>query len=216
MDKLTFRNTYWNYYKQLESDFFSYSPYCEIDECNENAFSVRYLQLYLSICGEIDTICKRFCKLLDDNLELDRCGINSYISILNQEYPTIAQEKVELLNYKYNEIQPWQSIKDGNVPGWWTTYNAIKHHRDEIKNGKENYKCANQKNVINALCALYVLIEYWAAKNFAIDKDETQNSVMILFVSKKLRLTHWNFYEAFMGKWFNTKRFYEYLEKKVV
>lgn len=69
MDKLTFRNTYWNYYKQLESDFFSYSPYCEIDECNDNAFSVRYLQLYLSICGEIDTICKRFCKLLDDNLE---------------------------------------------------------------------------------------------------------------------------------------------------
>ena len=62
----------------------------------------------------------------------------------------------------------------------------------------------------------YVLIEYWAAKNFAIDKNETQNSVMILFVSKKLRLIHWNFYEAFMGKWFNTKRFYEYLEKKVV
>lgn len=46
--------------------------------------------------------------------------------------------------------------------------------------------------------------------------NETQNSVMILFVSKKLRLIHWNFYEAFMGKWFNTKRFYEYLEKKVV
>ena len=98
MDKLTFQNTYWNYYKQLESDFFSYSPYCEIDECNEDAFSVRYLQLYLSICGEIDSICKRFCKLLDDNLELDRCGINNYISILNREYPTIAQEKVELFN----------------------------------------------------------------------------------------------------------------------
>lgn len=94
--------------------------------------------------------------------------------------------------------------------------NTIKHHRDEIKNGKENYKCANQKNVINALCALYVLIEYWAAKNFAIDKDETQNSVMILYVSKKLRLIHWNFYESFIGEWFNTKRFYEYLEKKVV
>lgn len=147
---------------------------------------------------------------------MNRCGINDYISILNREYPTIAQEKVELLNYKYDEMQPWQSIKDGEVPSWWTTYNAIKHHRDEIENGKENYKCANQKNVINALCALYVLIEYWAAKNFAIDKNETQNSVMILFVSKKLRLIHWNFYEAFMGKWFNTKRFYEYLEKKVV
>ena len=46
MEKLIFRNTYWNYYEQLESDFFSYSPYCEIDECNDDAFSVRYLQLY--------------------------------------------------------------------------------------------------------------------------------------------------------------------------
>ena len=46
--------------------------------------------------------------------------------------------------------------------------------------------------------------------------NETQNSVMILFVSKKLRLIHWNFYESFIGEWFNTKRFYEYLEKKVV
>lgn len=216
MDKLTFQNTYWNYYKQLESDFFSYSPYCEIDECNDDAFSVRYLQLYLSICGEIDSICKRFCKLLDDSLELDRCGINNYISILNREYPTIAREKVKLLNYKYDEVQPWLSIKDGKVPSWWTTYNAIKHHRDEIKNGKENYKYANQKNVINALFALYILIEYWAAKNFAIDKDETQNSIMILFVSKKLRLIYWNFYEAFIGEWFNTKRFYEYLEKRVI
>lgn len=174
--------------------FFSYSPYCEIDECNDDAFSVRYLQLYLSICGEIDSICKRFCKLLDDSLELDRCGINNYISILNREYSTIAREKVKLLNYKYNEVQPWLSIKDG----------------------KENYKYANQKNVIDALFALYILIEYWAAKNFAIDKDETQNSIMILFVSKKLRLIYWNFYEAFIGEWFNTKRFYEYLEKRVI
>lgn len=132
--------------------------------------------------------------MLDDSLELDRCGINNYISILNREYPTIAREKVKLLNYKYDEVQPWLSIKDG----------------------KENYKYANQKNVINALFALYILIEYWAAKNFAIDKDETQNSIMILFVSKKLRLIYWNFYEAFIGEWFNTKRFYEYLEKRVI
>ena len=40
MDKLTFQNTYWNYYKQLESDFFSYSPYCEIDACNQKPDSL--------------------------------------------------------------------------------------------------------------------------------------------------------------------------------
>ncbi len=216
MDKLIFRNTYWNYYKQMEQDFFSYSPYCEIDEHNGNAFSVRYLQLYLSICSEIDTICKRFCKLLDAGLQSDRCGIMDYIPILNRAYPTIAREKVELINYKYHEVQPWRSIESGEAPEWWRRYNAVKHHRDEIEGDKVNYRYANQENVLNALCALYVLVEYWATQNFAMDKQETQNAIMLLFKSPKLRLTYWNFYEIFMGEWFNTKRFHEYLEKETV
>ena len=60
MEYIPFRNTYWNYYTQIERDFFSYAPYCEVDEQNTNAFSTRYLQLLLSICGEIDSIFKTF------------------------------------------------------------------------------------------------------------------------------------------------------------
>ena len=53
VDVLEFRKLYWNYYLQLESDFFSYSPYCEIDTANDKAFSIKYLQLLLSVCGEL-------------------------------------------------------------------------------------------------------------------------------------------------------------------
>lgn len=222
VDVLEFRNLYWNYYIQLENDFFSYSPYCEIDQCNDNAFSVKYLQLLLSVCGEIDSICKTFCKALDNDFDPDTAGIDNYISILREEYPTFATEKVKIIGYKYREMQPWKSIAYGYAPNWWHNYNAIKHHRDQEQNGKANYKYANQKNVIDALCALYVLLEYWAAKNFVIGRDEAikqlnanpNEHTMYSLKSRHLNLTNWTFYETYMGQypWFNPRRFYLYLE----
>lgn len=222
MDVLEFKKLYWNYYLQLESDFFSYSPYCEIDTANDNAFSIKYLQLLLSVCGEIDSICKTFCKVLNDNFDPNNAGIDDYISILQEKYPTFAMEKVKILSYKYREVQPWKSIAHGHSPNWWQDYNAIKHHRDQERNGKANYKYANQKNVADALCALYVLLEYWAAQNFVPDRDELSNSksttydsTMESLKSSRLNLTYWNFYYGFFGQklGFEPRSFYQYLEK---
>lgn len=218
MDVLEFRKLYWNYYLQLESDFFSCSPYCEIDTANDNTFSIKYLQLLLSVCGEIDSICKTFCKALDGSLDTDKAGILEYIPVLLRNYPTFAGETVRILGYHYREMQPWKSIVKGYVPNWWSRYNAVKHHRDE----KENYKHANQKNAIEALSALYILIEYWAAKNFLPDKDtaikelnaDPNEHTMSSLTSHHLNLVNWTFYESFMGQqpWFNPRRFYLYLE----
>lgn len=217
MDILDFKNTYWSYYLQIEHDFFSINPYCAIDQSNNNSFSVKYLHLHLSICSEIDTICKTLCKELSDELVLSKCGITDYIKILNRSYPTFFNEVVSLIGYKYNDVQPWKSIKNNHVPNWWNIYNDIKHHRDQIKNNKENYKYANQKNIIEALCALYVLIQYWAAKNFVTDKEEEHNSVMTSFKSKALHLVNWEFYFDFMGQgeWFSSKSYFKYKAKEV-
>jgi len=218
VDVLDFRKLYWNYYLQLESDFFSYNPYCEIDTANDNTFSIKYLQLLLSVCGEIDSICKTFCKSLDSSLDTDKAGILEYIPVLLRNYPTFAGETVRVLGYHYREMQPWKSIAAGYIPNWWSRYNAVKHHRDE----KENYKHANQKNAIEALSALYILIEYWAAKNFLPDKDtaikqlnaDPNEHTMSSLTSHHLNLVNWTFYESFMGQrpWFNPRRFYLYLE----
>lgn len=221
MDVLEFRNLYWNYYLQLENDFFSYSPYCEIDTANDNAFSVKYLQLLLSVCGEIDSICKTFCKKLDENLDLNTAGILEYTPILCMNYPTFADEAVQVLGYRYRELQPWKSIAWGHAPNWWQRYNAIKHHRDQKTNGLENYKYANQKNAIEALSALYILIEYWAAKNFVPNRDEVFNSKNTTFDSTmeslkscKLNLVRWKFYYGFFGQKLGVepRSFYQYLE----
>lgn len=198
MDWLLYKNTYWNYFEQLEKDFFDTSIYCEIDDCNKSSYSIKYLQALLSICGEIDTIFKTFCKKLDLSLDIDTCGIDDYIRVIKQSYPTFAMEKVVLVGYKYSELVPWKSIDKNFPPNFWKIYNKVKHHRDSASNGKENYKYANQKTVLEALSALYVLEQYWVAYNF-IDEGIKENTIIPRFKSKKLSLTNWKFYSTYFN-----------------
>lgn len=218
MDIKKFIEIYWNYYNQLEADFFSLESFCAIDEVNDNAFSTKYLQLVLSICGEIDTICKRMCNCLDPNMDMNTCGINEYKSILMEHYPQIAAERVRIEKHIYREVQPWKSWAHKRTPQWWSIYNKVKHHRDDLWNNKEAYKYANQKTTIDALCALYIVLEYWAAYNFVL-KNEYKNSRNMLQVkSKNLKITGWiPFYEYFMGNdFFASEKCRAYLNVKQV
>ena len=212
MNLIDFVNKYWNYYMQLENDFFSFEAYCSIDNDNDDSFSTRYLQLFLSICGEIDTICKTFCKKLDNSLNTNNCRITDYIKILNANYTTFAEEKIKLNNYKYLSFKPWENLKSNSSPDWWKDYNLVKHHRDELTDGKENYKLANQKNTIQALCALYILIEYWISDIFIHDPTYS-NIIMPKLKSKKFTLENWDdFYPFFAGNTrFDKEKFSKYI-----
>lgn len=200
MDINKFIEIYWNYYRQLEGDFFSLEPFCAIDKVNDNAFSTKYLHLILSICGEIDTICKRMCSCIDPDMDMDTCGINEYKNIMMTHYPKIADERVVIRKHIYREVQPWQPWAHKQTPHWWSIYNKLKHHRDELWNNKEAYKYANQKTTIDALCALYIVLEYWAAYNFVLRNEDKNSYNMLQVKSKNLMITGWNpFYEYFMG-----------------
>lgn len=214
MDFQTFRNMYWNYYKQLEDDFFLCIPYCEIDDDNDKTYSIKYLQLLLSICSEIDAICKVFCKEIDEKIDTNTCGITEYMEVLPKRYPTFPKEEIFFVGINYRIMQPWKSIEKRFPPSWWSAYNKVKHHRDKIENGRINYKLANQKNVAASLAALYVLVEYWAAFHFANNPQETQNYEMSMLHSKRMSIKKWHFLETFLGQppWFNTKRFLAYLK----
>jgi len=214
---ISFRKLYWNYYKQIENDFFSYVPYCELDKQNDNSFSMRYLQLILSICGEIDTIFKTFCYSIKSDFDTEKSGIDDYIDIITNCFPTFATETVNLLNYQYRTISPWKAVQYNQIPNWWSSYNKLKHHRDKVENSRENYKMATQKNTIEALSALYILVEYWTAYTFIINNGgsiEKENAIMPFFKSKEFYMPEWKFYYCFMGpqEWFDTTLFLEYIK----
>lgn len=218
MDINKFIEVYWNYYKQVEGDFFSLEPFCAIDKANDSAFSTKYLQLILSICGEIDTICKRMCSCLDLEMDIETCGINDYKNIIMKHYPQIADERVRIEKHIYHEVQPWQPWAYRNTPHWWTVYNKVKHHRDEVWNSKEAYKYANQKTTIDALCALYIVLEYWAVYNFVLRNENKNSRDMLQVKSKNLVISGWSsFYTYFMGNnFFESEKCRAYLNVKQV
>lgn len=205
MTENEFHGQYWNYYIQLENDFFALEPFCSIDTANSNSFSVKYLQLILSICGEIDTICKRLCYCLDETIDVAKVGIDDYRAILMANYPQIADECVSIKRHNYRKIKPFQSWAFKHNPQWWDAYNRIKHHRDEDYSGKKAYQHATQKNVIDALAGLYIVEIYWAAYTFVLKNGLVDNIIMNGLKSTQLVIENWKpFYQGVVGrKYFN-------------
>ena len=56
---------YFDYYLELERDFFVTEPYVLIDKDNYGAFSVQYNRIFQSICSEIDCLLKVLCMCLE-------------------------------------------------------------------------------------------------------------------------------------------------------
>lgn len=209
MDKESFKKLYWNYYLELEKDTFQCHRYCEIDELNDNSYSIKYLQLLLHICSEIDVLSKKVCSIVDNNhyFKSEKATINDYKKIFKKYLPTLNDEIVVLKNYRYRDIQPWKGINSNETPFWWKSYNVLKHHRDE----NNNYTLATQKTLMYSISALYILLEYCCALYYT---NNNSGDEMIEFVSKQLQLKQWKcFYSSFIGQdWFEKKDFLKYLK----
>lgn len=217
MDINKFISLYWNYYLQLENDFFELEPYIALDELNKTAYSTKYLQLIVSVCGEIDTLCKRLSISIDNELDEDKCGIDDYRRIIMNNYYSISEEVVVVYNRDYHSIQPWKAWSYKHNPDFWNAYNRMKHHRDKEFNGREGYKYATQKNAVESVAALYVILQYWAAFIFARDEEDNMNSAMPRLKSNKLFMENWQgFYQSFMGQkpWFVTPLYLKYIKEK--
>jgi len=166
---------FWKYYLKLEDDFLQTEKYLSIHNDNKNAFSIAYLQLYLSIGSEVDVIAKALCKELDTSFDGDK--IQHYCKIITSSLPEFKEESVSVFFRDFDTLTPWKPwaytestnkngntfIKSSETPMWWKFYNKIKHDRMGInkKYNKKNYQFANQENLINALAGLYLFEMYY-------------------------------------------------------
>lgn len=149
MTRKDFLQRYWRYYLILEEKFRNTLNYVELDERNAFSFSNEYALLLQSIGAELDNFFKVYC----DFSAQDRKTINDYCSFILSDYPDIVNQKVliperdiELQSYcGWNTSQPSKSLM------FWDSFCKIKHSR------YENIQEANQKNVLDALAALYLL-----------------------------------------------------------
>ena len=167
-------NQYWKYYLALEKAFLETERYVELDYVNNsNTYSMTYMQLFQSICSEIDVIGKTLGIKCNSTFKPKLyTGVNEWWYHVSQYFENIQGLSCFFMgNY---EITPWDGYiviknpkkgkkyvldesKSANTPDWWNKYNGVKHTRTEKENGKSNYMNANLKNVVNSLAALYIL-----------------------------------------------------------
>lgn len=169
-----FEKNYIDYFNDLENDFLSIKQFVAFEKDNYDTYSVKFLKLYLAVCGEIDNLGKKMA--VDINPSLD---INSLKNIhlwfyeiqntyfINKDGNNIALKDFEC-DFIDETFKPWNNyvvnmnsnnVVGQNTPQWWKEYNDVKHKRmitDD--NGILNYKKANMKNVITSFSALYALI----------------------------------------------------------
>mgnify|MGYP007110268973 FL=1 len=65
---------YFNYYLELERDFFLTEPYVTVDRENFGTFSIQFNRIYQSICSEIDCLLKGLCKQLECESKAGKIG----------------------------------------------------------------------------------------------------------------------------------------------
>lgn len=161
MEVIEFLNKHWFMYHKLEDEFIEIEKTIPIDEENFNTFSYSYMKLLGLICAEFNECFKNFAK---------HCNLNcnspiQYKNFITDKFPNFINCEVTFCELGYDTLsfKPFETWADADAPFWWEVNNGIKHNRNsaEIQQGKENYKLANQKCILNALSGLFQLNVYF-------------------------------------------------------
>lgn len=167
-------NQYWKYYLALENAFLETERYVELDYTNNsNTYSMTYMQLFQSICSEIDVVGKALAIKCEPAFKPTKyTGINEWWYHISQRFLDIQVLTCNFMGS--NDIAPWSGFvviknpqkgkkyildepNNSHTPDWWNKYNGAKHNRTQKENEKSNYMNANLKNVVDSLSALYIL-----------------------------------------------------------
>jgi hypothetical protein len=141
---------HWSYLLAIEHELNEVSRFVEFDERNFDCFSIEIARLLLTSAAEVDVVCKRLCKII--NQESKANSIHQYETEIVAAFPSIPQFQVLLPRFGLT-LTPWNEwSRPGSVPFWWTAYNKIKHHRDS------EYHRASLKNALNAVAGLFVVV----------------------------------------------------------
>ncbi|MGD0994932.1 MAG: hypothetical protein ABR909_05345 [Candidatus Bathyarchaeia archaeon] len=164
----TFENGgYWEYYKDIERQFDSFLEYVPYLDGNEQTYSFKLLNLFLSIGSHIDSAfkemarysefvekpsCVEILKRAEEKSGIIVSGIRAFDEIYG-----LCSKKVTFKGLPERTVlTPFSS----NIPEWWGYYNDIKH------NVSSNLKKANLKNVRDALAGAFLLnVIHKPAKN---------------------------------------------------
>lgn len=188
MDFNTFKKRYVSEFKLCERELLDTDCYVTIDPKNFSTFSVKYRQLYLSICSSIDSLSEELCVMLDcdnpvENQKKHNNITSRYVKIEKEFCNNIKNYAVKIsLDGDDISITPFIKFSENSTGDWWKDHNKDKHYSSAEAEGTNgnmlNYELANLKNVLHALSAYYVLVslmyDYFNQKNKTDCKLDSQ------------------------------------------
>ncbi|XMO86402.1 hypothetical protein AAFN75_16570 [Algibacter sp. AS12] len=150
-----FSMQYWEYYCALESDFKKMSRFIDFSEEDLKTHSIELTRILLSACSELDVIFKDICFLINPTLKPQK--VNDYRKIIRENWSEIIGEKVSV-GFHFFNLQPFKPWENNETPKWWKMHNKVKHERNTY------FKEANLENARNAICALFICVNYYYMK----------------------------------------------------
>ncbi len=155
-----FLNIFWKQYQIIEKDVRISSEYVDIHKSNFSTFSSRYINMFLNICSNIDSLIEIYCKMVEEDDYRKKYSIHDRLNPVLRKFPAIRLDSVRTIDtFEDIELKPFSVFADGRIADWWRDYNLVKHARSDKneKTGKYNFQSANQKNVLTALAAYFII-----------------------------------------------------------
>ena len=141
---------HWEYFLAIESDLNRATRFVEFSPDNFGVYSIEFTHILLSSSSEVDVVAKALCNEVNPSSTHE--NINDYRKTIVSKFPRFSQTKVSVPRYGL-ALQPWEIWKnDEGNPGWWRSYNEVKHGRNI------HYKKANLENALNAVAGLFCLV----------------------------------------------------------
>lgn len=127
---------YWNYYLELESEFYQTKRYVEFDSSNNSTFSIEFLKLYEAVCSEIDVLGKYVASLVDPQFIPDKNTTFYRWWIVIQDSLSIRYD----INKWYDADEPAISICDSSLHNYTMdiALSPWKGFKLEFHTGKDN------------------------------------------------------------------------------
>lgn len=148
---------HWNYFLALESDLENVSRYIEFIDANFDTYSIELAHLLLASSSECDVVLKELCAVLSPKKKTK--NIDDYRKIIKSNLPEFINQSIFIDRYNIS-VEPWDNWNKDKNPYWWTSYNNVKHERNQYFNQ------ACLRHVISSVGGLLIACYYYYKKLF--------------------------------------------------
>lgn len=142
---------YWQYFVALEADLAATARFVEPAPANMSCHSVEFARILLAAGSEVDVLCKVLCQ--EHGLTVSPRNIDGYRAAIIGRFPGFTGLEVLAPRYGLARL-PWRPWDGSTNPGWWRSYNDVKHERHA------HFPSANLENALDAVAGLFVLVSY--------------------------------------------------------